>query len=67
MAERSLKSEITAVGVYDVDEGGVRPREVAVLAGVHVQRISRVQSGDSAYLKARFSLQVSPAVFSLLG
>lgn len=53
MAERIGKPEIAAVGVYNVDEGGVGPSQVAVIARVHVQWISRVQAGDSSYLKAR--------------
>jgi len=58
VAERIRKSEIATVGVNNVDEGGVSPGQMALLAAIHVQRISRVQSGDSAYLKARLSITV---------
>lgn len=43
---------MATVSMNDIDECGVGPRQVTLLPGVHVQRISRVQSGDSAYLKA---------------
>lgn len=49
------ESEIAAVSMNDVNEDSVGPRQVTVLPGIHVQRISRVQAGDSTYLKARFS------------
>lgn len=54
VAKRVVKAKAAAVGVNDVDEGSIGPRKVTLLSGVHVQRISRVQSGDSAYLKPRF-------------
>jgi len=65
VAERIRKSEIATVGVNDVDEGGVGPGQVAILAAVHVQRISRVQSGDSAYLKARLSITLHSASIAI--
>lgn len=55
VAERTVKPEMAAVGVNNVDEGRVGPRQVTLVPGIHVQRISWVQSGDSAYLKARLS------------
>lgn len=60
MPERIGKSEIAAVGVNYIDEGGIGPGQMALISGIHVQRISRIQPGDSAYLKARDSQQCTP-------
>lgn len=53
VAERIGKAEIAAVGVNHVDEGRVGPGQMSLLPGVHVQRISRIQSGDSADLREK--------------
>lgn len=62
VAERIRKPEMAAVRVNNVDKGRVGPRQVTLVPGVHVQRISRIQSGDSAYLKARLSMYGDPVV-----
>jgi len=49
------KSKIAAVSMNDINEDSVGPCQVTVLTGIHVQWISRVQSSNSTYLKARFS------------